>query len=172
MASSLTHLQQPFYTPHACIYFSVTRSAWDKHSNTIGNPFESPSTHKSSFVGAQQQTSYLMPGSKLLTPKMAYEEATLTSYTSSGFSVDKVTSTPDVPFGQSFVAKTRLVVQRLDDHRCSLTCSVETEFPKGAPLGMASSIRNGMKRGTLQVFSKMGEMITQCAKLYDVQPAQ
>lgn len=152
-------------------YQNVTVSPWDKHPNAIGNPLDAPSSQKSSMVGAQQETSYLMPGSKLLNPKMAYEEATLTSYTSSGFSIDKVTSTPDVPFGQSFVAKTRLVVQRLDDEQCRLTCSVETDFPKGAPLGMAGSIRNGMKRGTLKVFTKMGDMIQQCAVLYG-QPVQ
>ena len=107
-----------------------------------------------------------MPGSKLLQPKMAYEEATISSYTSSGFSIDKVTSTPDVPFGQSFVAKTRLVVQKINAHSCRLTCSVETEFPNGPPLGFGSSIRNGMKRGTLQVFQKMGIMIQQCGEHY------
>jgi len=100
-----------------------------------------------------------MPKTGLVSPSMAYETAMLSHYNDEFFVLQRTTTTPDAPFGKSYVAKTQIVVINTGRNSCKMICSVETEFPSGPPLAMGWQIRKGMKDGTSEVFRKMGEAI-------------
>ncbi len=120
----------------------------------------------SDFVGAQKVTSYLMPAGRLVGANMAHETATITAYETDFFALTMVTSTPDVPFGSRFNAKTQIVVVNTGENTCELICSVEPEFPHGPPMGMKGQIQRGMKKGSLDTFEKIGSHIRNCAVSY------
>ena len=103
-----------------------------------------------------------MPKSALVAASMAYETAKLTHYNDHFFVLKRSTSTPDVPFGKRFIAHTQIVVVNSGKNSCKMICSVEAEFPEGAPMGMGGSIKNGMKSGTIEVFEKMASTLRSC----------
>jgi hypothetical protein len=100
-----------------------------------------------------------MPKSMLVDSITAYETATLSEYSDEIFVLQRTTLTPDAPFGNSYIAKTQLVVVKTSDHSCKMICSVEAEFPNGPPLGMGWPIRKGMRDGTLEGFQVIGKVI-------------
>jgi hypothetical protein len=111
------------------------------------------------FIGAKRTTQYQMPKSLLVNSIVAYETATLTEYDDELFVLQRSTLTPDAPFGTTYIAKTQVVVMKTTDKSCKMMCSVETEFPHGAPMGMAWPIRKGMRDGTLDGFKVIAQTI-------------
>jgi len=111
------------------------------------------------FIGATRKTQYRMPKSLLVPSIMAYETSTLTEYNDNFFVLQRRTTTPDAPFGKSYVAKTQVVVVKTTPESCKMICSVETEFTFNPPLGMSWPIRNGMKEGTLEGFKLIAQTI-------------
>eukprot|EP00559_Dactyliosolen_fragilissimus_P001264 CAMPEP_0184864678 /NCGR_PEP_ID=MMETSP0580-20130426/15813_1 /TAXON_ID=1118495 /ORGANISM="Dactyliosolen fragilissimus" /LENGTH=565 /DNA_ID=CAMNT_0027363577 /DNA_START=379 /DNA_END=2073 /DNA_ORIENTATION=+ len=82
----------------------------------------------SSFVGAQRNFQYLLPRSNFVPPNMAYETSTILHYDDVCFAYESITKTPDVPYGNCFVAKTRVVVTQIDSEISRVVCSSETDF--------------------------------------------
>lgn len=135
------------------------------HERYIGHVAIPSHVRKECFIGAKRITSYRMPAGRVVPANMAYETCTLTDYTNEYFVLSMTTSTPGVPFGNSFLAKTQMVVVRTGKNKCRMICSVEADFVKGAPLGMKGQIVMGMKRGTMEIFEKIASFICQCANL-------
>lgn len=98
---------------------------------------------------------------------MAYESTTITEYNSHCFAIEMKTTNPDVPYGNQFVAHTKIVVYNKGSNSCQMVCSVETIFPNGSPLGVGWQIKKGMKIGSMDVFEKIGSSIKECALLDD-----
>ena len=103
-----------------------------------------------------------MPQTKLVKANMAYETAEITEYNEHCFAIDMFTSNPDVPFGNKFVAHTKIVVYNTGQNSCYMVCSVETDFPNKPPMGVAWQIKNAMKTGSFEVFEKIGTSIKTC----------
>jgi len=146
---------------------SISTTGWDHpHEGVIGAPTLPPHLNSADIIGASKNTTYLMPAGRLVPKTIAYENATLIAYNDNFFAVKMVTSTPGVPFGKRFLARTQIIVINTGENSCRMICSVEPEFPDGPPLGMGGSIRKGMKTGTIQTFEKMASHITGCAVSY------
>jgi len=141
-------------------YQNVKSSFWDIGSS-LTNLKEN--IDPTDLVGAIRKTEYLMPKTKLVRANMAYETATLTAYNDHCFAIDISTDTPEVPFGKTFVAHTKIVVLNTGENSCRMICSVQAEFPNGPPLGVGWQIKKGMKAGTMEVFQKIGMTIKNCA---------
>lgn len=154
------------------LHYQEVRTAGWEHTSIqesflhVGDPNPPRHVNPSDFVGAQRETSYLMPAGRLVGASTAYETATITAYDADFFALTMSTSTPGVPFGKRFSAKTQIVVVNTGDNSCELICSVEPEFPNGPPMGMKGQIQRGMKRGTIDMFEKIGSHIRNCAVSY------
>lgn len=144
-------------------YTKITTTPWDRSDADIGQPDPPHHSHPAQFLGATRKTTYVMPASKLIPANMAFETATLAEYNDDFFSVQMSTSTPDVPFGKKFLARTQMVVVNLGKNACRMICSVETEFPDGPPFGVAGRIERGMRSGTLRMFDDISAHIRYCA---------
>jgi len=141
-------------------YTEVNSTGWlHPHEHHIGHVAIPSHVRTEGFIGARRDTSYRMPAGRLVAANMAYETCTLTDYADDYFVLSMTTSTPSVPFGKRFLAKTQMVVVRTGKNRCRMICSVETEFPNGAPLGMKGQIKMGMMRGTIEMFQKIGSCV-------------
>lgn len=137
----------------------VTFSPWDQQDNHIGLEAPPSGHDETDYIGATKTTTYLMPKSTLVKANRATERAVISHYNDRYFALTKSTSTPDVPFGGRFVARTQIVVVNLGRNRCRMICSVEAEFPNGEPFGLGRSIRNGMKAGSMDAFEKIRDTI-------------
>ncbi len=142
---------------------SVVSYSWDRHRNVIGLPSLPKHVKSEDIVGASRKTEYLMPKTIFVRENMAYEVATITEYNEHCFALDMITSNPDVPFGKKFLSHTKIVVYNKGENSCYMECSVEANFPDGPPRGVAWQIKNAMKSGTIEVFKKIGNSITNCA---------
>lgn len=153
---------------HALGYDKINCTGWDRHDETIGLPDEDLPGHINvqEFIGVSRTTSYVMPARKLVGKSAATETATLLSYSEDFFAIEMKTSTPDVPFGKKFLARTQITVVNLGNNKCQMICSVQPEFPNGPPLGMKGQITKGMKSGTMETFEKIGSHIKNCAISY------
>lgn len=148
-------------------YDEVKSSGWvHAHQHFIGDPHLPPHLDVSDLIGASKETTYRMPASRLVSASMAFETSTLIAYTDDFFAISISTSTPEVPFGRKFLARTQIVVINTGNNSCRMICSVEPEFPNGPPLGMKWQIQKGMKKGTLEMFAKIGSHIKNCAVSY------
>jgi len=148
-------------------YEEVKNTGWDhQHRDLIGH-LDLPSgvSHKD-LIGATREISYLMPAGRLVPANMAYETCTIKEYNDVFFSLCMSTETPGVPFGDSFIASTQIIVVRTGKNACLMICSVEAEFPNRPPLGMKGQIKRAMKRGTIETFEKIGDHIKKCATSY------
>jgi len=161
--------QSPFWLETilkgALRYKNVTLTEWDHYNKFIGSKPKSSKSpfHKtineSEFIGAKKTTHYQMPKTKLVKESQALETAEITQY-DDVYTVLKIqTSTPDVPFGNRFVAQTQFVLMNTGKNSCKLICSVQTEFPNGEPLGMGRHIRKGMKKGSMDTFVKIKDAV-------------
>eukprot|EP00553_Chaetoceros_curvisetus_P009651 CAMPEP_0204634876 /NCGR_PEP_ID=MMETSP0717-20131115/30273_1 /ASSEMBLY_ACC=CAM_ASM_000666 /TAXON_ID=230516 /ORGANISM="Chaetoceros curvisetus" /LENGTH=305 /DNA_ID=CAMNT_0051653449 /DNA_START=60 /DNA_END=974 /DNA_ORIENTATION=- len=147
-------------------YDDVNCTGWDRHDEIIGLPDHPDGVNMKEFIGATKTTSYVMPAGKLVGSSVATETTTLSDYTDDFFVIQMKTSTPGVPFGKKFLAKTQIIVVNLGHNQCQMICSVEPEFPHGPPLGMKGQITKGMKAGTMEMFEKIGSHIKNCATSY------
>ncbi len=147
--------------------YRVNTKGWEHtYDGFIGDPYLPEHIQPSDFVGATKQTSYLMPPGRLIGASMAYETTKITAYAENHFALSTTTSTPGVPFGTKFFAKTQIIVVNTGPNRCELICSVEPEFPSGPPLGMKGQISKGMKHGTFETYEKIASHIRNCAVSY------
>lgn len=53
------------------------------------------------FIGAEKETSYLMPKSAFVSANMCYETLRIAAYNDHVFCLKKEASTPDVPYGKT-----------------------------------------------------------------------
>lgn len=143
-------------------YENVTCSGWNRHKEVIGSPVLPSNITSKDIIGCTRKTEYLMPRTVFVKANMAYETATIVEYNEHCFAIEMSTSNPDVPFGKKFIAHTKIVVYNLGDNTCRMECSVETEFPKGPPMGLGKQIKNAMKAGSMEVFEKMCHSIQNC----------
>jgi len=140
-------------------YKEVTFSRWDRHNNHIGLETISSTTKEVDYIGASKTTNYLLPESPLAKASKATEQAVISAYNDDYFALKKSTSTPDIPFGNRFVAHTQIIVLNTGENSSRMICSVEAEFPYGEPLGFGRSIRYGMKQGSMAAFEKIRDAI-------------
>ena len=68
-----------------------------------------------------------------------------------------------VPYGNTFVAWTQYTIINTGKNTCRMICSVEAEFPNGAPM-VARQIKSGMRSGTVEKFVALGETICRYAE--------
>merc|ERR1712038_2046124 len=100
-----------------------------------------------------------MPKTALVRANMAFETATITEYNDHYFAIEMHTSNPDVPFGKTFTAHTKIVVYNTGENTCRMECSVETDFINSPPMGIGWKIKNAMKQGSMEVFDKIGDSL-------------
>lgn len=141
-----------------CNYDDLTFGSWSKHDGHIGAVETPADVDIKDFVGAEKESSYLMPKSAFVSANMCYETMRIASYNDHVFCLKKEASTPDVPYGKTFKAWTQLTVVNTGNNTCRLICSVEAEFPNGPPL-VSRQIKSGMRAGTGEIFVKIGETI-------------
>ena len=96
---------------------------------------------------------------------MCYETAYIEVYNDYCFSLKKKALTPDVPYGNTFIAWTKYTVINTGSGSCKIICSVEAEFPNGPPL-ISRQIKSGMRAGVAELFVQIGETITKYADEY------
>jgi len=148
-------------------YEELKITGWYHHHKELIGHLDLPSdvNHKD-LIGATRETSYLMPAGRLVPANVAHETCTLKEYNDDFFALCMSTRTPGVPFGERFIAETQIIVVRTGKNSCRMICSVEAEFPNGPPFGMKGQIKRAMKRGTINVFEKIGNHIKSCATSY------
>jgi len=140
-------------------YKEVLLSEWDHHDSQIGLS-RTPSIVKGEdFIGAKMTANFLMPKTTLIAANVATETTVLSAYNDYCFALKKSTLTPDVPFGNRFVAHTQMVVLNKGKNSCKLICSVQAEFPDGEPMGIGWKIKKGMKSGSMDTFEKIKDKI-------------
>ena len=106
-----------------------------------------------------------MPKSAFVKANMCYETAYIEAYNDYCFSLKKKALTPDVPYGNTFIAWTKYIVINTGSGSCKIICSVEAEFPNGPPL-ISRQIKSGMRAGVAELFVQIGETITKYADEY------
>ena len=154
-----------FVSQHQFFETSVSTEGWDKHQETIGLPTLPPNISEKDIIGATRKTTYTMPKTKFVKANKAYETATITSYNDHYFAIDMYTNNPDVPYGKTFIAHTKVVVYNNGSNSSHMACSVETMFPNGPPKGIGGwPIKNAMKNGSMEVFEKIGSSIRSFAE--------
>eukprot|EP00980_Cylindrotheca_fusiformis_P005098 scaffold1083_cov114-Cylindrotheca_fusiformis.AAC.2 len=146
-------------------YENITAGPWSKHDEVIGLPVLPDGIEESDLIGAEKETSYLMPKSAFVKANMCYETMYIEAYNDYCFCIKKKALTPEVPYGSSFIAWTKFVVINNGNDSSRLICSVEAEFPNGPPL-VSRQIQSGMKSGVGELFVKIGETITKYADEY------
>jgi hypothetical protein len=139
-------------------YDNITFGDWNKHNDIIGAAALPPDVTEKEIVGAEKETSYLMPKSAFVGANMAAETNIITAYNDYCFFIKKRCLTPDVPYGSTFVAWTQLVFTNTGNNTTHLVCSVEAEFPNGPPM-VGRQIKSGMRSGVGDLFVLMGETI-------------
>ncbi|CAB9525982.1 expressed unknown protein [Seminavis robusta] len=148
-----------------CNYDDLTFGSWSKHDENIGAVETPPGVDPADFLGAEKETSYLMPKSAFVSANMCYETNRIAAYNDYVFCLKKEALTPDVPYGKTFKAWTQFLVINTGNNTCRLICSVEAEFPNGPPL-VSRQIKSGMRAGTGEIFVKVGETISKYADEY------
>lgn len=106
-----------------------------------------------------------MPKSAFVSANMCYEKRKITHYNDYVFCLRNEARTPGVPYGSTFIAWTQITITNTGNDSCRMVCSVEAEFPNGAPM-VASQIRSGMRSGTAVSFVLLGETIVKYADEY------
>jgi hypothetical protein len=146
-------------------HHSITRNPWNKHDAEVGAAKLPEGVKHEDLIGAERESSYLMPKSAFVAANMAYETAYIEVYNDFCFSVKTKTLTPDVPYGSTFQAWTKYVVINTGKNSCKMICSVEAEFPNGPPM-ISRQIKSGMRAGVGELFVKTGETIQKYANAY------
>jgi hypothetical protein len=172
-------------------YENITISDWSKQSEFIGDPNPPSTVNVDDYIGAEIESSYLMPKSAFVSANMSYAKSQLIAYNDYCFCVKTQSRNPDAPFGSTFVAWTQVLVIDMGNNSCKLICSVEAEFPNGPPMvghlfreqhwpsdsfsasnssffsdQVARQIQSGMRAGTGESFVLLGETISKYANAF------
>eukprot|EP00536_Pseudo-nitzschia_multiseries_P009157 jgi/Psemu1/325521/estExt_fgenesh1_pg.C_2500014 len=146
-------------------YDNIEAGEWNKFNDEIGLAKLPDGVKAEDFIGAERETSYLMPKSAFVAANTAHETAFIETYNDCCFSLKLRALTPDVPYGSTFEAWTKYVVVNTGNNSCKLTCSVEAVFPNGPPM-ISRQIKSGMRDGVGEVFVKTGEAFQRYADAY------
>ena len=145
----------------------IISSEWDKHNDVIGLPNLPSHIDANDIVGTTKTTEYLMPKSPMVRENMAHETTTITEYNNRCFAIEMKTTNPDIPYGNQFIAHTKIIVYNKGCNTCQMVCSVEAIFPNGPPRGVGWQIKKSMKNGSMATFEKIGSSIQECAIHHD-----
>jgi hypothetical protein len=146
-------------------YENITIGDWNKHNDVIGAPNLPDGIYEKDIIGAEKETTYLMPKSVFVSANMATETTKITAYNEYCFCIKKRCLTPDVPYGSTFVAWTQMVFINTGNNTTHMTCSVEAEFPNGPPM-ISRQIKSGMRAGVGDCFVLVGETIVKYSDEY------
>jgi len=146
-------------------YENITIGDWNKHNDVIGAPNLPDGIYEKDIIGAEKETTYLMPKSVFVSANMATETIKITAYNEYCFCIKKRCLTPDVPYGSTFVAWTQMVFINTGNNTTHMTCSVEAEFPNGPPM-ISRQIKSGMRSGVGDCFVLVGETIVKYSDEY------
>mmetsp|Transcript_16627 Transcript_16627/g.33676 ORF Transcript_16627/g.33676 Transcript_16627/m.33676 type:complete len:1100 (+) Transcript_16627:209-3508(+) len=142
-------------------YDKITLERWSSNEDQIGLP----SLLDDSFLNATREYSYLMPKSAFVKANMCYATLQIIHYDEYCFVIKEKTLTPEVPYGNTFIAWTQYSVINTGNDTCRMICSVEAEFPNGPPM-VARQIKSGMRSGTAEKFVQLGETICRYADAF------
>ncbi len=106
-----------------------------------------------------------MPKSAFVKANMCYATLQIIHYDDYCFVIKEKTLTPEVPYGNTFIAWTQYSVINTGNNTCKMICSVEAEFPNGPPM-VARQIKSGMRSGTAEKFVQLGETICRYADAF------
>mmetsp|Transcript_7423 Transcript_7423/g.16779 ORF Transcript_7423/g.16779 Transcript_7423/m.16779 type:complete len:631 (+) Transcript_7423:983-2875(+) len=146
-------------------YDNIEAGEWNKFNDGIGLSKLPDGAKQEECIGAERESSYLMPKSAFVAANTAHETAFIEAYNDYCFSLKLRALTPDVPYGSTFEAWTKYVVINTGSNSCKLTCSVEAVFPNGPPM-VGRQIKSGMRDGVGEVFIKTGEAFQRYADAY------
>lgn len=152
---------QDAFLNDAMKYTDISLESWSSKEDEIGLPAVS----EDSFLNATREYSYLMPKSAFVKANMCYATLELIHYSNYCFVVKEKTLTPEVPYGNTFVSWTQYSIINTGKDTCRMICSVEAEFPLGAPM-VARQIKSGMRSGTAEKFMLLGETICRYADAF------
>mmetsp|Transcript_33566 Transcript_33566/g.36142 ORF Transcript_33566/g.36142 Transcript_33566/m.36142 type:complete len:353 (+) Transcript_33566:1717-2775(+) len=144
-------------------YDNIEGNEWSKSNGEIGSTAKLPDGVKEEdFIGAERESSYLMPKSAFVAANTVHEAAFIESYNDYCFSLKLRTLSPDVPYGSTFEAWTKYVAINTGNNSCKLICSVEAVFPNGPPM-ISRQIKSGMRDCVGEMFVKTGEALQKYA---------
>jgi VAD1 Analog of StAR-related lipid transfer domain len=146
-------------------YDNITFGEWNKHNDLIGCAALPEGITEKDIIGAEKETSYLMPKSAFVGANMAAETNIIIAYNDLCFCIKKRCLTPDVPYGSTFVAWTQIVFINNGNNSTRMVCSVEAEFPNGPPM-VGRQIKSGMRSGVGDLFVLVGETIVKYSDEY------
>jgi len=143
----------------------ITFGSWSKHDEHIGCADLPDDVKQADLVGAEKETSYMMPKSAFVSANMCYETQIIEVYNDHTFCIKKKALTPGVPYGKTFIIWTKFIIVNNGNNTCRLVCSAEAEFPNGPPM-ISRQIVSGMRVGTAESFVSMSESICNYADHY------
>ena len=76
--------------------------------------------------------------------------------------LEQVTKNPEVPFGNTFEARSKCIITSMGNYRCNMVCSVSAVFPKKKPM-IAWKIKNAMYSGCTDADLSLSEIICEHA---------
>lgn len=133
-------------------------NGWNKHGDKIGEP----NVKEEDIVGAEMERSYLMPKSTFVKANRVTQSTHIKTYNDYCFCYQERTDTPEVPYGNTFVTWTQVMVVNTGHNTCRMVCSVEIEFPNGPPM-TSRMIVSGAKSGTAETFALLSRCIANYA---------
>mmetsp|Transcript_26465 Transcript_26465/g.78305 ORF Transcript_26465/g.78305 Transcript_26465/m.78305 type:complete len:108 (-) Transcript_26465:484-807(-) len=106
-----------------------------------------------------------MPKSAFVKANMCYDKRSIIEYNDHCFTYHAVTRSPEVPYGNTFLVHTQVVITNRGNNKCGIVCSVEVEFPNGPPM-IGRQIKSGARAGTAESFVLLGETVCRYADEY------
>jgi len=149
-------------------YTEIVLKDWSKHDDVIGLPSESmplDGPTEEDIVGAEIEREYLMPKSTFVKANTVSQTTQIKNYNDSCVCIQLRTLTPEVPYGNTFVTWTQILITNTGHNSCHMVCSVEVEFPNGQPM-ISRQIISGARSGTASYFVLLSEAIIKYANEY------
>jgi hypothetical protein len=133
----------------------ITDVTWD---SAIGDPdFNGP------LPGSVSRTIvYIMPKTAMVKANRVEQVWTLSGLSPRSFVLTQRTSTPEVPFGETFVSNTQYLCERRGANETWLGLSSEAEFLGKRPF-VAGQIEGGVKSGTTDFMEALADMLKDAA---------
>ena len=103
---------------------------WSSNEKEIGLPKTPDATDEKAFLNSTLEYSYLMPKSAFVKANMCYATLEIIHYDNYCFVIKEKTLTPEVPYGNTFVAWTQYSFVNTGKNSCRMVCSVEAEVSK------------------------------------------
>mmetsp|Transcript_9219 Transcript_9219/g.10161 ORF Transcript_9219/g.10161 Transcript_9219/m.10161 type:complete len:149 (-) Transcript_9219:25-471(-) len=138
---------------------------WTKHNDVIGLPSESMPADgptEEDIVGTEIEMEYLMPKSTFVKANTVSQTTQIKSYNDSCVCIQLRALTPEVPYGNTFVVWTQILITNTGCSSCHMVCSVDVEFPNGQPM-ISRQIISSAKSGTTSYFILLGDSIIKYA---------